>query len=329
MPNSPASTAELEARLVAVEAELKRAASTRRRNRLLLGVSISIVIHLTLLFILNHLYRMIPGGSGDGTGSYEIALRTESELSNDTPGSLDDLQPESVSAVAETSPPTSRDLLQAAVPAAKVDLSSSGGGLSLSGEGGASGGGSEGMGGEGNGLGGSGGAGTSFFGITSKGTRIAYILDRSASMNENRKLQSALNELAHSVETLPDFSYFYVVLFSSNTVTPPNQEGWMQARKPVVRNFIRWLNTVEPGGGTEPKDAFIQVLSLDTRPDVIFFLTDGELQHFTPEDLSQLNSRGRKVIINTIGFDTPDTADVLKRMASDSGGVYRYVHTAP
>jgi hypothetical protein len=218
------------------------------------------------------------------------------------------------------------------VPAASVDISSSAGGLSLtggsSGASGGGGGGGEG-GGFGDGIGSGSGGGASFFGVSSsKGSRFAFIIDRSASMTENRRFQAALSELARSIESLQDNYYFYVVLFSSNLITPPNQEGWMQARKPVVRNFIRWLNSIEPGGGTEPRDAFIQVLSLEIRPDVIFFLTDGELQHFTPDDLVQLNSRGKRVIVNTIGFETEDSQGVLKRMAADSGGVYRYVSTS-
>ena len=174
------------------------------------------------------------------------------------------------------------------------------------------------------GLGGGGGA-TSFFGIGAKGTRFAYIVDVSGSMGQNRKLQSAMRELARSVDALPDFSHFYVLLFSTSFVQPPMQKGWMPARKGTVRQFIAWLNRVDPGGGTEPRTSFLQVFSLDVRPDVIYFLTDGQFQDIVPDEISELNKRGKKVVINTIQFGDPNGEDVMRQIARDSGGMYRFV----
>jgi uncharacterized protein with von Willebrand factor type A (vWA) domain len=173
-----------------------------------------------------------------------------------------------------------------------------------------------------------GGAGASFFGITSRGKRFAYIVDKSGSMGQGRKLPIAMRELAKSVGDLPDFASFFVVLFSSGFIEPPTQHGWMRARKPIVNRFIRWLNEVTPGGGTVPAPAFEYVLSEDLRPDVIFFLTDGEIPEDTADIVSDMNRNGpSRVVINTIAFGDARSQDQLRRIARDSGGTYRFVST--
>ena len=175
------------------------------------------------------------------------------------------------------------------------------------------------------GLGGGGGGGTSFFGISSKGTRFAYIVDISGSMGQNRKMETAMQELRRSIESLPDYSYFYILLFSSEIKQPPMQKGWMRARKPVVRQFTNWLTSVDPGGGTEPKSSFQAVFSLAVRPDVIYFLTDGQFEDIAPDEIAEMNSHGKKVVINTIQFGDPYGQDVLKQIAAKSGGAYRFI----
>jgi Mg-chelatase subunit ChlD len=176
------------------------------------------------------------------------------------------------------------------------------------------------------GLGGGGGT-ASFFGTGGKGQRFAFIVDVSGSMGQNRKLEIAMRELARSVDALPDFAFFHIILFESKTVEPPMQVGWMRARRSTVRQVVRWLGTVEPNGGTEPRNAFLQVFSLDVRPDVIFFLTDGIFNDISLEELAELNARGKRVIINTVGFGASGEVDqtILRSIASQSGGEYRFV----
>ena len=102
----------------------------------------------------------------------------------------------------------------------------------------------------------------------------------------------------------------------------------MPARKSTIRKLIRWLNTyLDPTGGTEPRAAFEHIFAMDVRPDVIFFLTDGQIQSFTAGELESLNDSGRKVVINTIAFGDPASQNLLKEIAKDSGGVYKFVPT--
>ena len=182
-------------------------------------------------------------------------------------------------------------------------------------------------GGEGGGTLGGGGAGTTFFGVSSRGTRFAYIVDISGSMGQKRKLDVCMRELARSIQTLPDFAYFYIVLYSSTTEVPPVQRGWTRASRTTIGRVIRWFNEVDPHGGTRPVPAFQQVFALPVRADVVFFLTDGLIPPNTDDEVTELNRRGKRVVVNTIAFGDPTSQEMLKEMARSSGGVYRFVPT--
>ena len=86
------------------------------------------------------------------------------------------------------------------------------------------------------------------------------------------------------------------------------------------QQVIRWIERIEPSGGTEPLPAFRQIFLLEDRPDVVYFLTDGAIPQDTPDRVSELNAKGRPVIINTFAFgDQADVAPLL-RIARESGG---------
>ena len=70
------------------------------------------------------------------------------------------------------------------------------------------------------------------------------------------------------------------------------------------------------------------MFSLKVRPDVIFFLTDGEIPDLTAVEIAAMNGRGKRVVINTIAFGDPASQALLKEVAMQSGGVYRFVDPA-
>ena len=47
-------------------------------------------------------------------------------------------------------------------------------------------------------------------------------------------------------------------------------------------------------------NAFIKAFELKPLPEVIYFLTDGQISGFTTEDLRNLMPKKRRIIINTI-----------------------------
>jgi hypothetical protein len=294
------------------DAEMRR----RRRNLLFIGVSLSLLVHIALMAYLNLFHRAVPQDTGPQPVSIEFAVIQEMELTQLENLQFDDLVPEV--------PLDERDLAETDVAleladdvsTAALDISAAGAVPALTGTGR----------GRGSTLGG-GGAGTSFFGVTSRGTRFAYVVDISGSMGQARKMDVAMRELARSIEILPDYAYFYVVLYASEITLPPSQRGWTRARPGTISRLIRWLNQIDPRGGTRPAPAFDQVFSLQQRPDVVFFLTDGEIPRAeeTLAKVTLLNSRGRRVVINTIAFGDPASQELLREIARRSGGIYRFV----
>jgi hypothetical protein len=309
---------DLQGTLLELEEERDRLRRRRRRELLVVGVGLSVLVHLSLMFYLATHYRLSPGSPNPRPVTYEFAIVQEEELTALESTDLDDLLPEVVSDFDDLEADEAEAELEPAVAAAELEVARSGAVPTLGGSGGGSGG-----------LGSlsGGAAGTTFFGVSSRGTRFAYIVDRSGSMGEDRKMGVAKRELARSISSLPDYASFSVIFFSSGFIEPPMQSGWMRARRATVNRFIRWLNEVEPSGGTVPLPAFQEVFSFDVRPDVIFFLTDGEIPN--PDNVgdvvADMNGRGGRVVINTIAFGDDRSQELLKRIANESGGVYRFV----
>jgi hypothetical protein len=288
-------------------------AARRRRRILLVGLSCSVLAHLVLVVWLA--INLRPGWGDDRSAvGITVSGASERETSLTDVSSASDSEP-SAADLAETNP-TATDL-QAVVPAGAELAAASSAAPSLGGSGGAAS----------TAGGGAGGSGTSFFGIRSSGSRFAYIVDRSGSMRENGRIAYARDELMRSIESLPDHALFHVVLFSTTHFTPPLQEQWLPARSRAIRRIRAWLNLEEPGGGTQPGSAFESVFSLPQRPDVIFFLTDGEIPPDTVDLVRTLNDRGRKVVVNTVAFGeeiSPEAQEVLREIARASGGRYTF-----
>lgn len=289
----------------------------RRLHLLLIGLGISVICHLSLLYFLAVQYR--PGGDGRATqpASWEFAILQEEELSEFESTELDDLLSAEVADVEAASEQEPAADLEPAVPAAELEAAARGAMPTLGGAGGAE------LGGGGTMT--AGGAGTSFFGVRSSGTRFAFIVDRSGSMGDDRKLEVARRELVNAISALPDFASFHVVLFESGVITPPFQREWSTATRASVARLIRWLSEIEAGGGTQPVPAFHLVFGLERRPDVVYFLTDGQIPGDTAAVVRELNGRGSKVVVNTIAFGDPASQEQLRAIARESGGAYRYV----
>lgn len=324
--------AQLRETLRVLEEEREVLIARRFRRLLFFGAGISLLAHISLMIYLNMVERGSGIGPGSGSGiAYNVAIISEEELTDDEEMSFDQLP----AGPAHNDEPAPGDIsLEAINPEAGIATAAPGDlptlGATGTGSGGIPGVGDGSGGGGGNGLGlGGGGGSASFFGTGGKGQRFAFIVDISGSMSNGSKFETAMRELASSIDRLPDFAYFNIALFESKIVTPPMQTGWLRARKPVVRQVVRWLGTVEPNGGTEPRNAFLQIFALDVRPDVIFFLTDGIFNDITLEELGALNARGKRVVMNVIGFGAPGEVDqsLLRSIASQSGGQYRFVTT--
>jgi hypothetical protein len=166
-----------------------------------------------------------------------------------------------------------------------------------------------------------------------------YVFDRSGSM-ESQPLRRAKDELIRSLDSLNDFHQFNIVFYSA-----PVSEGdsgwrlWRTGKKLIYAsqseklNAVRFVNSITAEGGTRHYEPLMEAIR--HRPDVIFFLTDGESKDdLTPVQLVNIeranHSVGKGTQINVIQFGSGGLTDspsrVLQQLAEENHGQYQYVN---
>jgi hypothetical protein len=167
------------------------------------------------------------------------------------------------------------------------------------------------------------GSESGFYGLGSDGASLVYILDCSGSMNENGKFAHATAELMRTLEELSNKQRFFVIFFN-NGAFPMDADGPVDATYDHVEELRRWLKYVEPGGGTDPLPALNYALSL--KPDAIFLLSDGEFDPAVIDDLrAQNHGKSEPIPINTVSFYSREAVGIMKAIARQSGGKFRFV----
>jgi hypothetical protein len=126
---------------------------------------------------------------------------------------------------------------------------------------------------------------------------------------------------------MPPHVEFFVILFSNDHLEPPEQKGWTRAESANVETILSWVERRRPGGGTYPASAFKRVFSLPAPPDVIYFLTDGELQGFTPAMCAELRGDA-STVVNTFARECGARPATLEEAAAATGGSYILIGSA-
>ncbi|MEX2214066.1 MAG: hypothetical protein WD768_08065 [Phycisphaeraceae bacterium] len=180
-----------------------------------------------------------------------------------------------------------------------------------------------------------------FFGAGGNAKRIAYIIDASGSLIDT--LPFVVSELKRSVNGLSEQQSFAVVFFQQDKVIEVPPPGLKPVTSENRANAFKWMDLEEagnviPGGvaGHGPTDAMKRVLSY--KPELVFLLSDNitgqgryEISQETLcKEIKDANKSQTK--INTIQFLYPDPLTKIKnmkptleRIASDSGGLYKFV----
>jgi hypothetical protein len=179
--------------------------------------------------------------------------------------------------------------------------------------------------GEGDGV--SAGASAEFFGIGGYGQSFVYVVDCSGSMAEDRKFERAIYELLQSIEQL-DSDQRYFVIFYNHAAYPMDADEPVPASEDQFARTREWIRYVHPDGGTHPLPALLVALSL--RPDAIYFLSDGRFDTHTLHELRHRNRPNkrlaiRQVPIHTIAFVDRSTEGLMRTIARNSGGKFRFV----
>jgi uncharacterized protein with von Willebrand factor type A (vWA) domain len=165
-----------------------------------------------------------------------------------------------------------------------------------------------------------------FFGQEATGQRFAFLLDKSGSMHGVR-WQACTSQLTNAIRALPPHVEFAVILFDTSVTAPPQQTGWLKADRAEIDGVRTWLSAQRPGGGTSAMPAIERAFSFSAPPDVIYFLTDGDVPESAPEICERVRGSA-PTIINTISLENDSGRDVLTAIAQQTGGEFILISNA-
>lgn len=290
----------------------------RRRPKMVFAASLSMCLHLGLLVVLAVVVLERPLKSVRiGDGETPLAVLSEADLresisvdlSDDAPTDADLMDPEVFTDSESSASKLHEDL--ASLEVGDLDALSGSGGAEV---------------GEGLGAGAVGGGAASFFGVEARGTRFAYIVDVSGSMDGGR-LRALQGALAASIQGLSEGARFSIVLFSSDAdgLTRP---GWVEVSERSVADTMILIRGISASGGTNPLPGFELVFEMTPPPDAIYFMTDGIFAE--AEKVAQLidrmnRSSGGRAAIHCITFVDRDAEAIMRTIANRSGGTYTHI----
>ena len=177
-------------------------------------------------------------------------------------------------------------------------------------------------------------AGTAFMGTRDQGTKVVFVIDASGSMMSHNSMQVAKASLVSSVQELDGNQQFLIIFYDDKPVVlhlrdahQPQLYAATEIHKTLAKQKIAGIH---PGTGTKHVPALEMALRL--KPDVIFFLTDGQeppIYEGELESLKKLN--GQKTRIHSIEFgvgpevsEGSESKNFLRKLSRQNGGTYRY-----
>jgi hypothetical protein len=165
--------------------------------------------------------------------------------------------------------------------------------------------------------------GRGFFGVAGEDepvVKIVYVVDRSGSMTDS--IDFVKYELKRSVGELGEAKEFHVIFYSTG---PPVEMPTRRLVNGTERNkqlAFEFIDGVIAAGETDPSKALER--AFDCKPDLVYLLTDGEFDRAIIDLVKRLNVGG-KVIVHTIGFLYKTGESVLKQIAEENHGNYKFV----
>ena len=172
---------------------------------------------------------------------------------------------------------------------------------------------------------------TSLFGVTGVGYKFVYVLDRSTSMGGSGDvaLKAVKAELKRSLSRLDTVHQFQIIFYNEKPAVfnPSGVPGRLAFATRVNKDRAeRFIESIAADGNTRHDDAL--KLAVKMRPDVIFFLTDGDEPKLTRHDLDTIHRMANGITIHTIEFGPgprPAERSILATLAEENGGKYVYV----
>lgn len=201
----------------------------------------------------------------------------------------------------------------------------------------------DGMGGE--------GRSTTFMGQSARGERFAFIIDYSKSMDDTQ-LAVMKHELTSALAAIGERGLATVLFFSGPVWRPDEdareakkrwkgdnwttnwrlkdgEEGpqprWLVPNRKNMAALQRLIYQTPITGGTDWYPPMKEILDMQPRPDIIFFMTDGRTsQQSIDKTLEMVNEVRNEVQVNTVALGVREKdVEPLKKLASMTGGKFR------
>jgi hypothetical protein len=159
---------------------------------------------------------------------------------------------------------------------------------------------------------------TTFFGIRAAGKFFVYVIDCSESMIDEDRFARATMEVRRSVLSLQAPQQFEVIFYNEESMPMPGGPKPRPADPQNKNQLVSWLRLVDPDGGTDPRSAIRQAISL--QPQAVFLLSDGVFPDGTAEAIAKFNAR--RIPIHCVDLSGGEGGDHLRKIARESGGKY-------
>jgi len=181
-----------------------------------------------------------------------------------------------------------------------------------------------------NGSGDGGGGGdrgvvTRFFGVRGYGTKFVWVIDRSGSMYGS-KLSQVIKEVLQSLSDLNDKCQFNIIIYDDRFDVWRPGGKLMTADTANRKDAERFVQDITSRGGTEHRLPLLEAIKY--KPEVIFFLTDG--QSLKQTELEEICHASGNISINVIQFDDgyDGRSEILRQLALRNKGQYKYINVA-
>lgn len=181
-------------------------------------------------------------------------------------------------------------------------------------------------------IGGTGGPGeTTFMNISGVGKMFVYVIDTSSSMTGSR-LKVAQGQLKASLRLLQPNQKFAVIFFNEyreRLKLRRNDDQPIYFATDLNKELAgHQVDRVTADRGTVPLPAILEAISL--KPDVIYFLTDGDESEFSPAEMAQVRQLSGSITIHVIKLGDGTLSSLnrswLERLAHQSNGEYREIN---